>query len=83
MFLMPSYFPIFELFQLIAANILSLAYGLIQILVLIAIIIQMASEGVCSPTFMFFMYVAGTFILAAILHPQVGHAYILLMLIVV
>lgn len=58
------------MFQLLIGQILTTLYALVQMLVLVGIIIQIAEEGPCSPTAIFFFYVAGTFILAAILHPQ-------------
>ena len=39
-------------------------------LVLVGIVIQISEDGVGSPNAIFFFFVAGTFILAAILHPQ-------------
>jgi len=39
-------------------------------LVLVGIVIQMSQDGHLSPTALFFYFVAGTFLLAAILHPQ-------------
>ncbi len=53
------------------ASILTVIYALIQMLVLVGVIIQISEEGTCSPNALFFFFVAGTFILAGILHPQV------------
>jgi len=39
-------------------------------LVLIGIIVQMAKNDVCHPTTVFFLFVMGTFVLAAVIHPQ-------------
>ncbi|XP_013390586.1 uncharacterized protein LOC106158988 isoform X2 [Lingula anatina] len=56
--------------QLIVAFILSAIYALVMALVLVAISIQIATEGPCSPSAIFLFFVAGSFVLAAILHPQ-------------
>ena len=53
------------------ASVLTTVYALVQMLVLVGIIIQIAEEGPCSPTALFFFYVTATFLLAAVLHPQV------------
>ena len=39
-------------------------------LVLVGTLVQMSSDPVCYPSSVFFLYVAGTFVLAAALHPQ-------------
>ena len=52
------------------AYILTGIYAILQMIVLIGVSIQMAEQGPCSPPFIFFFYVAGTFLLAALLHPQ-------------
>jgi len=39
-------------------------------LVLIGLIVQMATEGLCFPTTVFFLFVSGTFVGAAVIHPQ-------------
>ena len=54
-------------------------YALLQMLVLVGIMIQISDEGPCSPNALFFFFVAGTFLLAGILHPQVGIQMILLL----
>ncbi len=59
------------LLQLMVASVLTTVYALLQMLVMVGIIIQIAEEGPCSPTALFFFYVTATFILAAVLHPQV------------
>lgn len=56
--------------QLRFALILTAGYALLQMIVLVGIVMQMVEEGLCSPTAIFFFYVAGTFLLAALLHPQ-------------
>lgn len=64
------------LLQVAIAQLLTVIYALVQMLVLVGIILQIADEGPCSPTSIFFFYVAGTFIVAALLHPQVCCDYI-------
>ena len=59
-----------SLLQLAVAAVLTTVYAVVQMMVFVGIIIQIAEEGYCSPTALFFFYVAGTFILAALLHPQ-------------
>ena len=39
-------------------------------LVLVGIFMQMNQDGLCAPVSIFFFFIAGTFVLAAILHPQ-------------
>lgn len=55
-------------FQLLWARIFSTLYTIVQMLVLIAIFKDMTRDW-RSPTSIFFISVAGVFILAAILHP--------------
>ena len=56
--------------QLLTALILTALYAVLQMIVLIGIIIQMVDQGWCSPNHHVFFYVAGIFLLAALLHPQ-------------
>ena len=58
------------MFQLRFAYMLSVLYCLVQSLVLVGILVKMGETSVCDPTSVFFLYVTGTFILAAALHPQ-------------
>lgn len=57
-------------FQLSFALGMAAVYCLIQMLVLVGIIVTMVEKGLCHPTTVFFLFVAGTFILGGILHPQ-------------
>lgn len=57
-------------FQEIIAALLSAFYALIMLVVLIGVIKQMASEGLCSPSALFFLMVAAFFTITAILHPR-------------
>lgn len=59
-------------FQLKMAKVMALIYALVMCLVLISIILDIRSNP-CSPTAIFFFTVAGTFIVSAMLHPQVRH----------
>ena len=49
---------------------MTVAYSLLQMLVLVGVVIQIAEDGPSSPNAIFFFFVAGTFVLAALLHPQ-------------
>lgn len=60
----------FVFLQLFFAGLLTGIYIVIQMLVLVGIMIQIAEQGPCSPTAVFFFYVGGIFLLCAILHPQ-------------
>ena len=50
---------------------MTVIYALIQMIVLVGVIIQIADEP-CSPNALFFYFVAGSFVLAGLLHPQVS-----------
>ena len=60
----------FCLLQLGIAALLSSIYAVLQMLVIVGIARQMVEDGVCSPSAIFFMFIGGTFILAALIHPQ-------------
>ena len=58
-------------FQLRFALVLAVFYCVIQMIVLVGLIVQMAATNkLCDPTTFFFLFVAVTFVLAALLHPQ-------------
>ena len=59
------------MFQLSYAGILSTAYSLVMMVVLVGLMINGAQYGFCSVTTMFLLFVAGVFIVSALLHPQV------------
>ncbi|CAD5124902.1 unnamed protein product [Dimorphilus gyrociliatus] len=52
------------------AALLSAFYALIMLIVLVGIIKQMASEGLCSPSALFFLMVATFFVITGLLHPR-------------
>ncbi|CAC5377819.1 CHS1 [Mytilus coruscus] len=56
--------------QLLFAGILSAIYSIVMLLVLIGIIKEAAEEEFCSVTTVFLCFVAGVFIISAILHPK-------------
>ncbi|KAL8601460.1 hypothetical protein ACOMHN_000402 [Nucella lapillus] len=56
--------------QLLYGAILSMAYSLLMMLVLVGLLKQAAEFGFCSVTTIFFLAVASIFILTAIFHPQ-------------
>lgn len=57
-------------FQLRFAGVLTCIYGPVQLIVLVGIIIQMSEDGLCSPTAMFFIFVAAIFVFTAFFHPK-------------
>lgn len=59
--------------QLGFASVLALVYCLVQMLVLVGLIVQMAQNQYpiyCDPNALFFLFVAFTFILCGVLHPR-------------
>ena len=58
--------------QIAYATILSTVYSLVMMVVLVGLLRQVAESGMCSVTAIFFVGVAGVFVLAALLHPQVS-----------
>lgn len=56
--------------QIIVAQVLSIAYALVMMAVLVGLLIEIAESGWLAPTTLSFVFVAGVFILAAFLHPQ-------------
>ncbi|XP_041374203.1 chitin synthase chs-2-like [Gigantopelta aegis] len=56
--------------QITYVSILSTFYSLVMMIVLVGLLKQIAQSGFCSLTAMFFLYVVGIFIIAAMLHPQ-------------
>ncbi|KAK3611790.1 hypothetical protein CHS0354_014142 [Potamilus streckersoni] len=56
--------------QLTFAGILSIAYSLVMMLVIIGLVITIVDLGFCSVTTIFFIYVASVFVISALLHPQ-------------
>ncbi|ESO07781.1 hypothetical protein HELRODRAFT_76186 [Helobdella robusta] len=56
--------------QLYFATLLAGFYCAIQMLVLVGLSVQMASNPIIFPTTIFFIFVTSIFILAAVLHPQ-------------
>lgn len=53
-------------------SVISAMYALIMVVVLFGLIIDAITSDFCSVTTYFFCYVAGIFLLAAILHPRVS-----------
>ena len=50
--------------------ILSLVYAIIMMAVLVGLILQIGEDGLLAPTTLSLLFVAGSFVLAGILHPQ-------------
>lgn len=61
-----------SVFQLAFAGLLSILYSLLMMLVLVSLIKQAVENSFCSITTIFICFVAGVFIIAAFLHPQVS-----------
>ncbi len=57
--------------QLFLAQILSAVYALIMMAVMVGIMLQINEDGLLAPTTLSIFMVGGSFILAAVLHPQV------------
>lgn len=58
------------LVQLLVAEIISLIYGLVMVIVLVGIMLQIAEDGWLAPSSLLFFIVAIQFIVAGVLHPQ-------------
>ena len=58
-------------FQLLLAAIFSTIYSLVMLVVLIGLLKEGIESQFCSVTTVFFCFVAGVFLVAAILHPMV------------
>ncbi|XP_052079667.1 chitin synthase chs-2-like [Mytilus californianus] len=56
--------------QLQFAAILSCIYAIVMAIVLLGVIRDAINDGLCSVTTIFIMFVAGVFVISAILHPQ-------------
>ncbi|XP_061173520.1 chitin synthase chs-2-like [Saccostrea echinata] len=59
--------------QLTIASVISAIYALMMVVVLFGLIIDAINSEFCSVTSYFFCYVAGAFLLAAIMHPMEFH----------
>lgn len=60
-------------FQLQYAAILSSIYVIVMVVVLIGVIRASVTEGLCSMTTIFLLFVAGVFVIAALIHPKVPY----------
>lgn len=56
--------------QILVAQIMSAAYALLMMAVFVGTAIQMTEDGVSSPSAVFFLALSGSFVIAALLHPQ-------------
>ncbi|GAB6026180.1 hypothetical protein CHUAL_012391 [Chamberlinius hualienensis] len=63
-------------YQLLLAQILSAGYALVMMAVLVGISLQMREDGIGSPSFIFFIMLSGSFLIAAFLHPQEFHCVV-------
>ncbi|KAG7202391.1 hypothetical protein KM043_018708 [Ampulex compressa] len=59
-----------ERIQLLMAEIISVIYGLVMIIVLVGIMLQIAQDGWLAPSTLLFFIVAGQLIAAGLMHPQ-------------
>ena len=57
------------LLQLAFAGILSIAYALVMMIVIVGLILEMKKDGICAPTTIFMIFVVGVFVVSAIMHP--------------
>lgn len=58
------------LLQLIAAETISVLYGVVMMVVLIGIVLQIAADGLLAPNALLFLIVIGQFVATGFLHPQ-------------
>ncbi|XP_061164529.1 chitin synthase chs-2-like [Saccostrea echinata] len=56
--------------QLTYAAIVSTIYSLLMMVVLVGLLVEAAGAGLCSVTTLFLLFVAGVFVVSALLHPQ-------------
>lgn len=56
--------------QLIVAEVLTVIYALVMIVVLVGMLLQVAADGFLAPNALLFLIVIGQFVTAALLHPQ-------------
>lgn len=56
--------------QIFVAQVMSAAYALLMMAVFVGTAIQMAEDGLSSPSAIFFCALSGSFVIAALLHPQ-------------
>ena len=56
--------------QIAMAQVLSAIYALVMMAVMVGILLQIQEDGILAPTTLLLLLIAGSFILAAILHPQ-------------
>nr|XP_012141900.1 PREDICTED: uncharacterized protein LOC100879229 [Megachile rotundata] len=56
--------------QLIVAEIITVIYGLVMIIVLVGIMLQIAADGFLAPNALLFFIVISQFVMAAFLHPK-------------
>ncbi|KAK3083083.1 hypothetical protein FSP39_013460 [Pinctada imbricata] len=57
-------------YQIILAELFSLVYALIMMVVVVGLGLEMKREGLCSPTTIFLIFIIGAFVISAIMHPQ-------------
>lgn len=61
---------VFYNFQLLCAQILSTAYAMIMMAVIVGTALQLGEDGIGSPSAIFLISLSGSFFIAACLHPQ-------------
>lgn len=59
-----------SVFQIICAQILSTAYAMIMMAVIVGTALQLGEDGVGSPSAIFLISMSSSFVIAACLHPQ-------------
>lgn len=60
----------FYSWQLLLSNILSTAYALVMMAVIVGTALQLGEDGLGSPSAIFLISLSGSFFIAALLHPQ-------------
>lgn len=64
------YNDFFSSWQLLLSSILSTAYALIMMAVIVGTALQLGEDGLGSPSAIFLISLSGSFFIAALLHPQ-------------
>ena len=63
-------FTIFCVLQLILAAVISVAFAILQISVMVAVLAQMITYSFCSPTTIMTIIVIGVYFVTALIHPR-------------
>jgi chitin synthase len=59
-----------QFFQLLLANIITCAYAMLMMMVIVGIVLQIIEDGWLAPSSIFTVFTFGSFFITAALHPQ-------------